>query len=162
MESLWAPWRMEYIVSDKSGECIFCAGPQANDDRGKKILYRGEHSFVIINIYPYSNGHLMVSPYRHLDCLTKLNDAEMVETGRLTQKSIDILRQAYSPDGFNVGYNVGKSGGAGFEEHLHAHIVPRWAADTNFMPVLADTKVHPEHLEATYNRLQPLFQDLKL
>ncbi len=162
MESLWAPWRMEYIVSDKSGECIFCAGPQANDDRGKKILYRGQHGFVIINIYPYSNGHLMVSPYRHLDCLTKLNEAEMMEIGRLTQKSIDILRQAYSPDGFNVGYNLGKSGGAGFEEHLHAHIVPRWAADTNFMPVLADTKVHPEHLEATYNRLQPLFQDLKL
>ena len=160
MESLWAPWRMEYIVSDKTAECIFCTAPPANDDPAKKILHRGEHTFVMINIFPYSNGHLMVSPYRHLDCLTKLNEAEIMESGKLIQKSMDILRQAYAPDGFNVGYNIGKSGGAGFDKHLHAHIVPRWVADTNFMPVLADTKVHPEHIEGTYNRLQPLFQNL--
>lgn len=153
---------MEYIVSDKSGECIFCAGPQANDDRGKKILYRGQLSFIIINIYPYSNGHLMVSPYRHLDCLTQLNEDELVEMGKLIQKSIEILRQSSAPDGFNIGYNIGKSGGAGFDAHIHAHIVPRWTADTNFMATLADTKVIPEHLEETYNRLLPLFQNLKL
>ena len=162
MESLWAPWRMEYIVSDKTGECIFCTGPEAQDDRQKKILFRGKQNFVIVNIFPYSNGHLMVSPYRHLNCLTKLSEDEMAEGGVLIQKSIEILRKAYSPDGFNIGYNIGKSGGAGFEEHLHAHIVPRWAADTNFMPVLADVKVHPEHLDATYDRLQPMFQELKL
>ncbi len=152
---------MEYIVSDKSKECIFCTAPPANDDPAKKILYRGEHTFVMINIYPYSNGHLLISPYRHLDCLTKMNEAELLESGQLLQQSTDILREAYNPDGFNVGYNIGRSGGAGFEDHIHAHIVPRWAADTNFMPVLADTKVHPEHIEATFNRLQPLFQKLK-
>jgi ATP adenylyltransferase len=153
---------MEYIVSDKTAECIFCTAPPANDDVGKKILYRGEHTFVMINIFPYSNGHLMVSPYRHLACLTHLNEAELLESGKLLQKSMDILREAYTPDGFNVGYNIGKSGGAGFDAHLHAHIVPRWTGDTNFMPVLAETKVHPEHIEGTYNRLQPLFQILKL
>ena len=162
MDSLWAPWRMEYILSDKSEECIFCTAPAANDDVGKKILYRGKHSFVMINIFPYSNGHLLVSPYRHLDCLTKMNEAEMLESCQLIQKSTGILRQTYNPDGFNVGFNIGRSGGAGFEDHIHAHIVPRWAADTNFMPVLADVKVHPEHIEATFKRLQPLFQNLTL
>ena len=116
----------------------------------------------MINIFPYSNGHLMVSPYRHLDCLTRLNDEELMETGKLIQKSMDILRQVYAPEGFNVGYNIGKSGGAGFDNHIHAHIVPRWMGDTNFMPVLSETKVLPELIEGTYNRLQPLFQKLKL
>ena len=162
MESLWAPWRMEYIVSDKSGECIFCAGAEASDDHEKKILYRGKHSFVVINIYPYSNGHLMVSPYRHLACLTQLSEDELVEMARLIQKSTEILRQSSAPDGFNIGYNIGKSGGAGFDAHIHAHIVPRWTGDINFMPVLADTKVIPEHVEETYNRLLPLFQNLKV
>ncbi len=162
MESLWAPWRMDYIVSDKSGECIFCTGPEASDDREKKILYRGKHNFVVINIYPYSNGHLMVAPYRHLDCLTQLNENELVEMAQLIQKSTEILRQSSAPDGFNIGYNIGKSGGAGFDAHIHAHIVPRWTGDINFMPVLADTKVIPEHLEETYNRLLPLFQNLKI
>ncbi|MGP0565127.1 MULTISPECIES: HIT family protein [unclassified Nitrospina] len=162
MENLWAPWRMNYIKSDKTKECIFCTGPQANDDMGRKLLYRGELSFVIINIYPYSNGHLMVSPYRHLSCLTDLGGEELAEIGLLTQKSMEILRASYHPDGFNVGYNIGKSGGAGFEEHIHCHIVPRWTGDTNFMPVLADTKVHPEHIEATFQRLYPVFQELKI
>ncbi len=162
MESLWAPWRMDYIVSDKSGECIFCTGAEASDDHEKKILYRGKHSFVVINIYPYSNGHLMVSPYRHLACLTQLSEDELVEMARLIQKSTEILRQSSAPDGFNIGYNIGKSGGAGFDAHIHAHIVPRWTGDINFMPVLADTKVIPEHVEETYNRLLPLFQNLKV
>jgi len=162
MENLWAPWRMDYIKSDKSKECIFCTAPQANDDMGRKLLYRGEWSFVIINIYPYSNGHLMISPYRHLACITELTGKEMAEIGTLTQKSMAILREAYHPDGFNVGYNIGKSGGAGFDEHIHAHIVPRWTGDTNFMPVLAETKVHPEHIEATFQRLYPIFQELTL
>jgi ATP adenylyltransferase len=104
----------------------------------------------------------MISPYRHLACLTELNNQEMVEISRLMQKSMEILRGSYHPDGFNVGYNIGKSGGAGFDEHIHAHIVPRWTGDTNFMPVLADTKVHPEHIEATFQRLYPIFQELKL
>ena len=162
MDNMWAPWRMEYIQSDKSGECIFCTVPAAGEDADKKILFRGEHCFVILNIYPYSNGHLMVTPYRHLPCLSQLNDAEVQESGKLLQKSIAILREVYHPDGFNVGYNIGKSGGAGFDEHLHAHIVPRWMGDTNFMPVLAETKVQPEHIEASFQRLSPHFQKLAL
>lgn len=160
MENLWAPWRMSYIVSDKSGECIFCTSPKAGDDASRKILYRGNHSFIIINIFPYSNGHLMISPYRHLDCISKLNDEEMNEMGRFTRDAIHILRKEYNPDGFNTGYNIGKVGGAGFDGHIHGHVVPRWNGDTNFMPVLADTKVHPEHIEATYQRLLPHFQQL--
>ncbi len=151
---------MEYIMSDKSRECIFCTGPEAGNDREKKILYRGKCSYVVINIYPYSNGHLMISPYRHVSALNGLNDEELLEIGQLTQKSTTILQEAYSPDGFNIGYNIGKSGGAGFDEHLHAHIVPRWAGDTNFMSVLAETRVQPEHIEDTYRRLLPLFQKL--
>lgn len=162
MENLWAPWRMNYIKSDKTKECIFCTSPQAGDDMGRKILYRGKLSFVIINIFPYSNGHLMVSPYRHLACFTELNAEEIAEIGLLTQKSMEILRQSYHPNGFNMGYNIGKSGGAGFDEHIHSHIVPRWTGDTNFMPVLAETKVHPEHIEATFQRLYPIFQELKI
>lgn len=162
MDNMWAPWRMEYIQSDKSGECIFCTAPAAGMDADKKILFRGKHCFVILNIYPYANGHLMVSPFRHLPCLSELNEDEVLESGKLIQKSIEILRELYHPDGFNIGYNIGKSGGAGFDEHLHAHIVPRWTGDTNFMPVLAETKIQPEHIEASFQRLSPHFQKLSL
>ncbi len=162
MESLWAPWRMDYIVSDKSKECVFCTAPKAENDSIKKILFRGPNSYVILNIFPYANGHLMICPYRHVGCITLLNDEEFHEMSLLTKRSLDILRQEYRPDGFNTGYNIGKSGGAGFDEHLHGHIVPRWNGDTNFMPVLAETKVHPEHIEATYNRLVPIFRNIIL
>ncbi|TDJ60198.1 MAG: HIT domain-containing protein [Nitrospina sp.] len=162
MESLWAPWRMDYIVSDKSKECVFCTAPKAENDSIKKILFRGPNSYVILNIFPYANGHLMICPYRHVGCITLLNDEEFHEMSVLTKKSLGILRQEYRPDGFNTGYNIGKSAGAGFEEHLHGHIVPRWNGDTNFMPVLAETKVHPEHIEATYNRLVPIFRNITL
>ncbi len=162
MESLWAPWRMDYIVSDKSKECVFCTAPKAENDSIKKILFRGPNSYVILNIFPYANGHLMICPYRHVGCITLLNDEEFHEMSVLTKKSLGILRQEYRPDGFNTGYNIGKSAGAGFDEHLHGHIVPRWNGDTNFMPVLAETKVHPEHIEATYNRLVPIFRNITL
>lgn len=162
MESLWAPWRMDYIVSDKSKECVFCTAPKAENDSIKKILFRGPNSYVILNIFPYANGHLMICPYRHVGCITLLNDEEFHEMSVLTKQSLGILRQEYRPDGFNTGYNIGKSAGAGFEEHLHGHIVPRWNGDTNFMPVLAETKVHPEHIEATYNRLVPIFRNITL
>ncbi len=151
---------MEYIIGDKSGDCIFCSLPQASEDARNKILFRGDTCFVVINIFPYSNGHIMVSPYRHLSCLTRLEPKELEESGRLIQQCVDILRKEYNPDGFNVGYNIGKSAGAGFDEHLHGHIVPRWTGDTNFMPVLSGVKVHPEHIDATYNRLLPHFRNL--
>ena len=162
MDSLWAPWRMDYIVSDKSKECVFCTAPKAEDDPLKKILFRGASSYVILNIFPYANGHMMICPYRHVGCITQLNDQEFHEMTILTKKSLEILRREYRPDGFNTGYNIGKSGGAGFDEHLHGHIVPRWNGDTNFMPVLAETKVHPEHIEATYSRLVPIFRKITL
>ena len=153
---------MEYIKEKKPDECIFCVLPPENDDAKNRILYRGSACFVIINVYPYSNGHLMVTPYRHLPCLTQANQDEMRETAALLQKSIEILRGEFNADGFNVGYNIGKSAGAGFDEHIHAHIVPRWTGDTNFMPVLSEVKVHPEHIQATYDRLIPHFKKLTL
>jgi ATP adenylyltransferase len=115
-----------------------------------------------MNIFPYTNGHLMISPFKHLSCITDLDAKEWEEISLLTQKSVEILRTVYNPDGFNVGYNIGKSAGAGYDEHIHAHVVPRWAGDTNFMPVLSETKVHPEHLQSTYEKLAPHFKKLTL
>jgi len=160
MEQIWAPWRMEYIEQEKSGDCIFCTLPKAGEDSKNFILHKGPLCFVIMNIFPYNTGHLMISPYRHLSCITKLSDEEYLELNRLTQKCVEILRGVKSPEGFNVGFNMGKAGGAGFEEHIHVHIVPRWIGDTNYMPVLADIKVHPEHLRTTYEKLLPHFQNL--
>ena len=160
MKQLWAPWRMEYINSEKSDECIFCSLSKENNDAKNYILYRGQSVFIIMNIFPYNSAHLMVSPFQHIGCLTKLNAAENKEINQLTHRCIEILRAAINPEGFNIGYNIGKAGGAGYDEHIHCHIVPRWIGDTNFMPVLAETKVHPEHLKATYNKLLPYFENL--
>lgn len=151
---------MEYIKGEKSGECIFCTLPKENEDDKNCILYQGQSAFIIMNIFPYNSAHVMVSPFRHLNCLTKLNDNESAEVNQLTHKCIEILRTVINPDGFNIGYNIGKAAGAGFDEHIHCHIVPRWAGDTNFMPVLGETKVHPEHLKTTYNKLLPHFKNL--
>ena len=157
MKQLWAPWRIEYIKSEKDGKCIFCILPSEKKDEENFILQRGEKCFVIMNTFPYSNGHLMVCPYRHLDCVTKFNEKEISETWSFTQKCVEVLRSHYQAHGFNVGLNLGKAGGAGFDEHVHVHIVPRWVGDTNYMPVLADVKVHPEHLRETFEKLRPLF-----
>ena len=160
MKQLWAPWRMEYVNSEKSDECIFCSLSKESNDAKNYILHRGQSVFIIMNIFPYNSAHLMVSPFQHIGCLTKLNVAESKEMTQLTHRCIEILRAAINPDGFNIGYNIGKAGGAGYDEHIHCHIVPRWIGDTNFMPVLAETKVHPEHLKATYNKLLPYFKHL--
>ncbi|MZH47235.1 MAG: HIT domain-containing protein, partial [Nitrospinae bacterium] len=149
MKQLWAPWRMEYINSERTEGCIFCILPRENDDDKNHILYRGESAFIIMNIFPYNSAHLMVSPYRHIDCLTKLDSNENTELNQLTDACINTLKTVINPEGFNVGYNIGKAAGAGYDEHIHCHIVPRWVGDTNFMPVLGETKVHPEHLKAT-------------
>ena len=162
MDYLWAPWRMEYITKDKSGECIFCSLPQSKDDKKTFILFRGKYCFVIMNIFPYNASHLMVSPYRHLACITKLDSEESLEMSELTKNCIEILRDVNSPDGFNVGFNIGKSAGAGYDEHIHNHIVPRWIGDTNFMATLAETRVISEHLEKTYEKLAPSFKKLLL
>ncbi len=153
MEYLWAPWRIEYILRDKEEECIFCEKPRRNRDRDNLILYRGEHNLVMLNKYPYNPGHLMVAPYRHVAQLELLSDEELLEKMQLVRRCAEMLREEMKPDGFNIGMNLGKVGGAGIEEHLHIHIVPRWNGDTNFMPVIADTKSVPEALDDTYAKL---------
>lgn len=153
---------MEYIEQDKSGECIFCTLPRAKENEKNFILYKGPHGFIIMNRFPYNTGHVMVSPYRHIACITQLGEDEFTEINLLTRKCVDILRAVKAPEGFNIGVNVGKAGGAGFDEHIHVHIVPRWNGDTNYMPVLAETKVHPEHLRATYENMLPHFQNISI
>jgi ATP adenylyltransferase len=160
MKQLWAPWRMEYVKSEKSDKCIFCSLPKENDDTKNYILHRSQSAFIIMNIYPYNSAHVMVSPYRHIACLTGQNTEEIKEMNSLTRRSIEILKTVINPEGFNVGYNIGKAAGAGYDEHIHCHIVPRWTGDTNFMPVLGETKVHPEHLKTTYKKLLPHFKIL--
>lgn len=153
MKQLWAPWRLEYIESaDEQPECIFCRAYALDDDAGL-IVYRGELVFVLLNKYPYACGHLMVAPYRHLGAFEQLTEPEVVEIHRLVVAALELLAATMAPQGFNLGWNLGRAAGAGVVDHLHEHIVPRWAGDTNFMPVLADLKVLPEALEETRGRL---------
>jgi ATP adenylyltransferase len=161
MERLWAPWRMIYIkkIEEEEG-CIFCEKPKSNRDEENLILFRGERTFVLMNLYPYNSGHLMVAPYKHTGNLGDLSEVEGSELFRLIRLSIEVLKKVLKPDGFNVGLNLGRISGAGYEDHLHFHIVPRWNGDTNFMPIIADTKVIPEALEETYRALKPVFVKL--
>ncbi len=155
---LWAPWRLAYVTTaGKQQGCIFCQKPQEQRDRENLIVARFERTFVILNAFPYNNGHLMVVPYRHVPSLLDLTDDELAELMKVTQIAERVLRAALQPHGFNIGLNLGRCAGAGIEDHLHIHIVPRWHGDTNFMPVIADTKVLPELLEQTYEKLHPLF-----
>ncbi len=158
MEQLWAPWRLEYIVGTRPEGCIFCTYPQQDDDEANHILHRGKHAYVIMNAFPYANGHLLVSPYRHAADIGELTDEENLEIMRLTQKCCAALRQVARPDGFNIGINIGTAAGAGIADHVHLHVVPRWNGDTNFMPVFADIKVIPEALASTYKKLKPFFE----
>ena len=154
MEQLWAPWRIEYIQRATESGCILCQKPEENKDEANCILYRGKHNFVILNAFPYNPGHLMVVPYRHIANLQDLTDEEAKEHFDIIKKGLELIKETMKPDSFNIGLNMGKAAGAGIAEHLHTHIVPRWAADTNFMPVLSDTKVIPEALTATYQKLR--------
>jgi len=157
MKSLWAPWRLPYLKGKKAKACIFCLGPRA-DDRRRHVLHRNRSTFVIMNAYPYSNGHLMVAPYRHVANLNKLPSAVLGELLATTQLAISALQAVYAPDGFNVGINFGKAAGAGIEAHLHLHIVPRWNGDTNFMSTVAGVRVIPEGLDHAYTQLLPRFR----
>jgi ATP adenylyltransferase len=155
-QQLWATWRLKYIESaDKVEGCIFCDFPALppEHDRENYILYRGEHAFLILNAYPYSNGHLMVVPYRHTASLDEYTDAELLEIMALNRVAVRMLTAAFAPHGFNLGTNMGRVAGAGIAEHLHWHIVPRWNGDTNFMTVLGETRVIPESLTNVYDRL---------
>jgi len=158
IQPLWAPWRLQYILSKKSCACIFCEEPREDRDRENLILYRGSQGFVIMNLYPYNNGHLMVVPYRHLYSITELTAEELLDLMRMTQRSVACLKEVYKPEGFNIGLNIGKVAGAGIEEHLHFHIIPRWVGDTHFMALLSEVRVIPEHIMHTYDRLLPVFK----
>jgi len=156
MKQLWAPWRMDYIQGDDKHACqgcIFCIEHCPDEDAERLVLHRGKHAFVIMNKYPYSNGHLMVAPFRHIADIGLLVPEEAVEIHRFTVLCRDVLRDRFAPQGFNIGINCGQVAGAGVEAHIHQHIVPRWSGDTNFMPVFADVRVIPQHLEQTYQLL---------
>ena len=159
MKTMWAPWRMEYILAEKDEGCIFC---RALSDQDNLTLYKGKVTMVVMNKYPYINGHLLVAPTRHLSLLEQLSKSEMGDLLETVEKSVGILKKVMKPDGFNVGLNLGKVAGAGVEEHLHFHVVPRWFGDTNALTVFADVRVIPEHLEATYNNLKPYFDEMEL
>jgi ATP adenylyltransferase len=156
-ERLWAPWRLEYIKGPKPGECIFCSKPRLGDDAAAHIVARSEGAFAMLNAYPYNNGHLMISPYEHVPSIEDLADEVLLQVMRLTQRSLAALRDAYGPEGFNLGINQGKVAGAGVEDHVHVHVVPRWGADTNFMPVIGDTRVLPQSLRDSWAALSKLF-----
>jgi ATP adenylyltransferase len=151
MDRLWAPWRQEYLDSE-SEECIFCKLPSLKDDATNLILLRKKYTFLIMNKYPYNSGHLMIAPYRHITSLDSMQRREFIEMMELVNLSCNALKIEYGAQGFNIGMNIGRAAGAGYE-HLHIHVVPRWNGDTNYMPVISDTKVIPEHLNKTYARL---------
>jgi ATP adenylyltransferase len=152
-KQLWAPWRLDYITqADEQQGCVFCDAPEGSDEE-RLVVHRGARAFALLNKFPYSSGHLMVASYRHVGELSGLTDEEALEVHRLAVQSLAALGEVYGPDGFNLGWNLGRVAGAGVVDHVHLHVVPRWAGDTNFMPVLADVKVLPEHLSETRGRL---------
>ena len=157
MKKLWAPWRMEYIqdsIIPGDNECIFCIGNNSANDRERLILHRGETTFVMMNKYPYNNGHLLVAPYRHIADFNGLTDEEFLEIQQLLGVCIQAMKGCMHPHGFNIGMNLGQVAGAGVEDHIHYHILPRWSGDTNFLPVFGEVKVISESLEATYDKLK--------
>jgi ATP adenylyltransferase len=161
-QRIWAPWRLEYVKDaskDSADECIFCAKPADDDDAGNLIVHRGERCFVILNLFPYTNGHLMIAPYDHVASIAKLDAETVTEMMALSQRAVEVLDDAYEPHGYNVGFNQGRVAGAGVEHHIHMHVVPRWGGDTNFMPVLADTRVMPQTPDQTYELLRGTFDD---
>jgi len=154
VKRLWAPWRLEYVQhADEGGECVFCRAAALPEDEPELVIHRGETAFVLLNKFPYASGHFMVAPYRHGSAFDDLEEAEVLETHRLAVEGIEALRAVFAPEGFNVGWNLGRVAGAGIVDHGHLHVVPRWNGDTNFMPVLADIKVIPEHLLETRRKL---------
>jgi len=158
---LWAPWRMTYIKNArKPARCIFCVKPRERRDAANLLLYRGTHGLVMMNLFPYNSGHLLVAPYVHVRNLEQLPDDVSLGLMQLTKLSLKVLRAEIKPEGFNIGVNLGRVAGAGIEAHVHLHIVPRWNGDTNFMPLFGETRVIPEHLQTTYRKLRARFEAL--
>lgn len=160
MDILWSPWRMEYILGPKPDSCVFCLPENTDEDAERLVLYRGRHNFVIMNKFPYNNGHLMVTPFRHVMDICDLLPEEYGELFFLVQKSVEILREICSPEGMNIGFNLGAAAGAGVKDHLHLHVVPRWNGDASFMTVIGEIRTMPEHLAITYSKLKPSFDRL--
>ena len=154
MKQLWAPWRMSYIAEERPAGCIFCEKIAENDDRKNFIVHRGEHCFIILNAFPYTSGHVMVVPYAHLDQLVKVPQEAADELMRLSQTMEGVLRTVYNAEGVNLGMNIGKCAGAGVAGHVHMHVLPRWTADANFVSVVGETRVLPETLETTYEKIK--------
>ncbi|HOM27765.1 MAG TPA: HIT domain-containing protein [bacterium] len=158
-EIIWAPWRMGYILGIKKDKCFLCES--INSKKNEYVIYKRQYSFIIMNIFPYNNGHIMIAPVRHLKNLEDLKEEELNEIGQLIKISVKVLKKVLKPDGFNIGLNIGKVSGAGLEEHIHIHIVPRWQGDTNFMPVISNTKVIPQSLKELSKILKKEFKNEK-
>lgn len=162
MEKLWAPWRIVYITRGDldSDKCFLCEKSNSQKEDNKNfVLFRGKHCYALLNTFPYNNGHLMIAPYRHIGRLEELSDDELSEMMKISQIAVVALERSLDAQGFNIGFNIGRVAGAGMADHIHMHIVPRWNGDTNFMPVLSDTKVLSEALRETYGRLLPFFKE---
>ena len=159
-QRIWAPWRLDYVKDaskEHESECIFCRKPAEDDDEANLIVHRDERCFVILNIFPYTNGHLMIAPYEHVAALQHLDRETTAEMMALAQRAMTVLDEEYDPQGYNAGLNQGRVAGAGYEAHIHLHVVPRWAGDTNYLPVLADTRVISQSLEQSYEVLKERF-----
>src|SRR5438445_2827683 len=159
MDYLWTPWRYGYVTAAGApGECVFCAAARSKDDREALIVHRGARNFVIVNRFPYTSGHVMVIPYDHAPTLQELAGETLSELILLAQRAEKHLRAAYQPEGLNIGINIGRAAGAGIASHLHMHILPRWVGDTNFMTTVGETRVMPEDLEITWEKLKAAFE----
>jgi ATP adenylyltransferase len=160
MDHIFTPWRYQYIKDAAASEaagCVFCRLAASKDDREARIVYRGEHCFIVLNIFPYTTGHVMIVPYAHVDELRKLDEPAADEMMRLCRRTEDVLRKLYSPEGINLGMNIGKAAGAGVASHIHMHELPRWVADSNFMTTVGETRVLPESLDTTWERMKKAF-----
>ncbi|MGO9240029.1 MAG: HIT family protein [Bryobacteraceae bacterium] len=159
MDRLWSPWRYRYVSGDlPPGECVFCAKPREADEQGL-ILFRGRHNFVLLNLFPYTTGHLMVAPYAHLANLEDLPQETAVEMLALARRAVVCLKRVYRPEGLNVGLNLGQCAGAGIADHLHMHVLPRWTGDANFLSTIGETRVLPEDLGETWRKLSAAFHE---
>lgn len=159
MDHLWSPWRYTYVSqASKDSTCIFCEALKRNDDRSSFILYRGQHNFIILNRYPYTTGHAMIAPYHHIADLAQTRPEALAEMMTLCQRLERALAELYQPEGFNLGMNLGRCAGAGVTGHLHMHLLPRWSGDTSFMTTVAETRIEPEILDTTYEKLKPYFE----
>lgn len=160
MDRLWTPWRFDYISKvDQTSSCVFCGILEESDDTANLVLYRGRSVYAVMNLFPYTTGHLLIVANRHISCLNDASDEELTDFILLSRRCENALRREYHPNGFNMGFNVGKAAGAGIEAHLHMHVLPRWVGDSNFVSVVGETRILPEELATTYQRLSPYFEN---